>query len=119
MGNVCGTCISRCAGSETYQAKMMKHIAWTQDAQAQLTRAIAPEYIHVIKDQVDTGVAKLWHCKDKNSECYIVTRLEPAPLELCFVCAAGTGALKFGKIIMDSARKENVPMRCHVSSTEK
>jgi hypothetical protein len=98
---------------------MITQSTWSQAAQNELARAIAQEHIGVVKDQVDAGVAKLWHCKDDHDECYIVTRLEPAPKELCFVCAAGTGALKFGKEFIARADELNIPVRCHVSADKK
>ena len=95
---------------------MIKLVPWSDDAERQILRAASPDTLPLIRDEVQLGIAQLWHAKDDFADCYIVTRLETRPVEWVFVAAAGRGVFHYGRMMVAEGKRRQLSMRCHVIS---
>lgn len=93
---------------------MIKLEAWSEAAARELLRATSQEVLPLIRSEVERGVSQLYHCQDDYSDCYIVTRMEAAPVEWCFVAAAGHGCMKYARMFVAEGKARGISMRCHV-----
>lgn len=88
------------------------HVPWTNDIDDKL-RVAARGDLEIIKNQVQSGVAQLWHCQSEKHDAYVVTRIDPGP-ELVIVAGEGSGFMAFVPDFVAVARRSNATIRTHV-----
>lgn len=99
---------------DTVSQKTIINIQWNKNTDDKL-KVSAGTDLEIIKNQVNKGIAQLWHCLSKNNEAYIVTRIEKLGngYELCLVCGEGSGFFEFAPVFLNFAREKNISFRTH------
>lgn len=93
---------------------MITREQWSAGAERELSRAVGACIMPIVRREVETGIAQLWHAQDDFADAYIVTRLESNPLEWVFVAAAGRGVMHYARQMVTAGKDRKLSMRCHV-----
>jgi len=89
---------------------------WSENVDRMFNAAGSYPGLPIIRKQVEQGVAQLWHGTNGINHCYIVTRLEPEPLEWCCIGAVGHDVCKYGRIMVEEAKRRGIIFRLHVDA---
>lgn len=94
---------------------MIRTEPWSDAAEIQLSRCVGAAIMPHIRAEVARGQCQLWHATDEEgADAYIVTRIEGAPLEWCFVACAGVGVMRYARLFVEEGKRRGLSMRCHV-----
>lgn len=88
--------------------------SWSESAERELLRCVGANVMPHVRAEVERGQSQLWHAFDDEADAYIVTRMESAPLEWCFVACAGRGVMRYARMLVDEGKARGLSMRCHV-----
>jgi hypothetical protein len=94
---------------------MIRRVPWSDEAAAHMRHPAAGDCITYLRAEVESGVARLWHCKDEFSEAYMITRLDRNPDELVLCYFEGTGMQKFCGELVAAAHAQGIPVRAHTT----
>ena len=94
---------------------LIRQLPWSAEAEAHLKSAAAERCLAPLRDEVQRGIAQLWHFKDDTDEAYCITRTDLNPREFVVCYFEGSGLTKFGKVLRDAAHAKGIPMRAHTS----
>jgi len=98
---------------------MIRLTTWSDAAERQLGRALNPNGITDIRDEVRRGISQLWELSDELGQAgYAVTRLEryPSGIEWCWVACAGRDFMKYARLMQQEAERRGLTVRVHLTS---
>lgn len=79
-------------------------IPWSDEAETGLNEVLGGDK-HIIKDQVENGIAELWSL---NGDGYLITRIEEERGELVIMCFQGKNAKTMVQECMTAADKQGL-----------
>lgn len=97
-------------------APSIKQVEWSDAADRGLARALPNSAVlEIVENEVRSGIARLWHCREGEHEAYCVTRIDLNPTQLVIVAFEGSGMKVFGPWFIARAHAQGIPVRVHVT----
>lgn len=93
---------------------MIEKRRWCKQAEIGLQVSAGAD-MEIIRGQVKSGQAELWWCESAENACWVVTRIDQEDGELVIVCGEGSGLDEFAPVFVESARRQGLGVRTHVT----